>query len=128
MDRNEIARRKTEFQQLHGPWTAHNIHLVDDVYTKDKDRWVDSRVKRSVQVVADIIRIPFRELRVLDLACLEGMFAVEFALQGARTVAIEGREANLDKARFVKDVHGLKNLDLYLDDVRNLSKEKYGSF
>ncbi|HYG80019.1 MAG TPA: class I SAM-dependent methyltransferase, partial [Pyrinomonadaceae bacterium] len=32
------------------------------------------------------------------------------------------------KARFVKEVMGLANLELFEDDVRNLSEEKYGRF
>lgn len=67
-------------------------------------------------------------LRVLGLACLEGLYAVEFARQGARAVGIEGRDVNLEKVRFVKKALGLDNLDLHHDDVRNLSLEKYGEF
>ena len=38
------------------------------------------------------------------------------------------REANLEKARFVKKVLCLNNLELVLDDVRNLSEDRYGFF
>lgn len=65
---------------------------------------------------------------MLDLGCLEGLFAIELARHGAEVVAIEGREVNIEKARFAKDVLGIHNLELVLDDVRNLSKEKYGRF
>ena len=41
-----------------------------------------------------------RGVRVLDLASLEGMYALELARRGADVVAIEGREANVEKARF----------------------------
>ena len=43
-------------------------------------------------------------------------------------VGIEGREAHIEKARFVKQVLSLGGLDLFQDDVRNLSKNKYGEF
>ena len=46
----------------------------------------------------------------------------------AQVVGIEGREANIAKAGFVKEVLGLTNLELICDDVRNLRKEKYGTF
>ncbi|UCG81639.1 MAG: methyltransferase domain-containing protein, partial [Desulfobacterales bacterium] len=81
-----------------------------------------------VQIISDVASDPLENLRILDLGCLEGLFAIELAQQGSKVVGIEGREANIEKARFAKDVLGLNNLELILDDVRNLSKEKYGRF
>jgi 2-polyprenyl-3-methyl-5-hydroxy-6-metoxy-1,4-benzoquinol methylase len=113
----------------HGPWTSHNIYLGDEVYTIDRpDRPKGESVRRMVQIVSDLARRPLNELRVLDLGALEGLYAIEFARQGAQAVAIEGREMNLEKARFVKEALDLSHLDLHLDDVRNLSVEKYGQF
>jgi 2-polyprenyl-3-methyl-5-hydroxy-6-metoxy-1,4-benzoquinol methylase len=43
-------------------------------------------------------------------------------------VALEGRQANLEKARFVKGILDLDHLELVLDDVRNLNKDRYGFF
>lgn len=40
------------------------------------------------------------ELRVLDLACLEVHYAIEFALYSASAVGIEYREENLAKSPF----------------------------
>jgi SAM-dependent methyltransferase len=127
LDRNKIAGVKKEAVGRLGAWTAHNIHLGGDVYTMDAPQ-NDSRVRRVLQVAADIAGKPLDKLRVLDLACLEGQFGIEFAQHGAEVVAIEGREANLAKARVVKDHLSLSNLDLVLDDVLNLSSEKYGHF
>ena len=79
-------------------------------------------------MVLDTARAPAGELRVLDLACLEGLYAIEFARQGASAVGIEGREANIAKARFVKEVLGLDRLELIQDDVRSLSLDRHGSF
>jgi ubiquinone/menaquinone biosynthesis C-methylase UbiE len=81
-----------------------------------------------VQAVADLAGKPLDRLRMLDLACLEGHYAIEFALHGARAVGIEVREANLSKARFLKSQLGLDNVEFYQDDVRNLSETKYGRF
>ena len=81
-----------------------------------------------MQVASDIAARPLDSLRVLDLACLEGIHGIEFALHGAKVVGIEGREANLAKARFAKEALSLSNLDLVRDDVRNLSRERYGEF
>jgi predicted RNA methylase len=65
---------------------------------------------------------------VLDLACLEAHYAIEFALHGARAVGIEYRDESLAKARFAKEHLRLDKLELFKDDVRNLSRERYGEF
>ena len=41
---------------------------------------------------------------------------------------MEGREANVAKAQFVKEALGLNRLKFVHDDVRNLGREKYGIF
>jgi len=127
LNSDEIAAVKKDAVERLGPWTAHSIHLGGAVYTMDVPQ-NDSRIRRVLQVAADITDKPLDKLRVLDLACLEGHFGIEFAQHGAQVVAIEGREANLAKARMVKDHLSLRNLELVLDDVLNLSPEKYGHF
>jgi len=129
MDSNRIKARKREIIETFGPWTAHNIHLGGEIYTIDKRIVGDEiRLRRVMQVISDVAAKSISSLRVLDLACLEGLFAVELAQQGAEVVAIEGRKPNIEKARFVKEVLSLNNLELYHDDVRDLSVDKYGKF
>lgn len=130
MNNDELMKRKLEIIDKFGEWTNHNVYLGSDLYTIGKEKITGSEVKlrRIVQMVADISRQPFKNLRVLDLACLEGLYGLELALQGAEVVGIEGREANVEKARFVKDVLGVDNITFFQDDVRNLSLEKYGVF
>jgi hypothetical protein len=71
---------------------------------------------------------PIETIRLLDLACHEGIYAIEFARHGANVLGIEGRQAHIEKAMFVKDVLSLNNLEFVQDDVRNLKKDKYGLF
>jgi hypothetical protein len=80
------------------------------------------------QIIEDWRKKSWADLRILDLACLEGVYSTELALQGAKVVGIEGRKANLIKADFVKNALEISNLEYVLDDVRNLSVEKYGKF
>jgi SAM-dependent methyltransferase len=127
MNPEQIRSGKQAIIARYGPWTAHSIRLADGVDTFEQPHW-DTRLYRFVQIASDLSRKPLKDLRVLDLACLEGQFAIEFALQGARVVATEGRPANLEKARFAKEALGLDNLELVLDDVRNLSVDGYGTF
>jgi hypothetical protein len=114
MNRSEVVRRKQRVEKRYGPWTAHNIQLCDDLYTIDASVVGGSevRLQQVVQIVADVAHGPIEELRVLDLGALEGLFALEFARRGASVLAIEGREANIEKIRFAKEVLELDRLEL----------------
>lgn len=125
----QINEQKKAIVDEYGEWTMHNIHLGDGVYTMSEEaRGGEVFARRVLQIVADLVNRPLKTIRVLDLACLEGLYAVEFALHGASALGIEIREANLAKARFVKKTLALNNLELLQDDVRNLSAAKYGLF
>ena len=63
----------------------------------------DWRLRRIVQVAADLLGKPLSQARVLDLACLEGHYGIEFAMQGAdrrrdRSSRIEHRQGPLRAA------------------------------
>lgn len=122
-----MAKTFEQVQQEHGEWTAMSIHLGDNRYTL-MPPVADWRLRRFVQLVADLLGKPIGQARVLDLACLEGHYAIEFALHGAEVTAIEIRDANIAKARYAKEQMGLHKLTLVQDDVRNISVEKYGHF
>ena len=73
MDIETIQRRKVAINERFGEWTAHNIHLGDDTYTIGPRAISDeSRLTRILQVVSDLSARSIQDLRVLDLACLEG--------------------------------------------------------
>jgi 2-polyprenyl-3-methyl-5-hydroxy-6-metoxy-1,4-benzoquinol methylase len=127
MEIEQIKRKKQEIVEHFGPWTAHCIHLGSQIYTFEESQ-MDSRLRRFLQIASDITGEPLEMLRVLDLACLEGHYSIEFALHGANVLAIEGREGNLAKARFVKEALSLNNLELALDDVRKLDQDRHGVF
>jgi len=129
MDTREIIESKNQVIAKYGHWTAHNLCLQDEVYTIAPEIVGDEiKLNRIVQCVFDLAGGSVKGLRVLDLACLEGLYAIEFARHGANCLGIEGREANIEKARFAKQVLQLDNLDFVQDDVRNLSAGKYGCF
>src|SRR5437899_3045701 len=101
MDLEALKQKKFEIVCRCGPWTAHSIRLAEDVYTTEEP-WTDSKIRQLMHIATDITNQPLETLRVLDLACLEGLYGIEFALHGAKTLGIEGREVNLEKARFAK--------------------------
>ena len=85
-------------------------------------------VRRVIQVTCDVAGGPVAGLRILDLACAHGAYALEMAARGAQVVGIEGREEWLQIARTGKRKMSLSNVEFVQDDVRKLSKEKYGEF
>jgi SAM-dependent methyltransferase len=128
METNLLLQQRQELSDRLGPWTAANVHLGGGLYTIDPARPCSPRLLRFTQLIPDLTGQPWPALRILDLACLEGEYAIEFAQRGAQVVGIEGRAANIEKARFAKEALRLDNLELAQDDVRNLSREKYGLF
>jgi hypothetical protein len=129
MNLDLLENKKALVIDKFGPWTASNIHLMDHFYTIGEHIQGDEvKLRRVLQVVSDAASRPIETIRLLDLACHEGIYAIEFARHGANVLGIEGRQAHIEKATFVKDAFSLNNVNFVQDDVRNLSKEKYGSF
>jgi Methyltransferase domain len=106
-------------------WSS--VHLGDGAFTRETKE-SDRRLRCFVQAVADIAGKPLNQLRILDVACYEGHYSIEFGLHGAQVVGIEGRDTNLNKARFLKDHFRLGNVSFYHDDVRNVREDRYGRF
>jgi 2-polyprenyl-3-methyl-5-hydroxy-6-metoxy-1,4-benzoquinol methylase len=105
VDREEIQIRKREIEARFGAWVSHNLQLHHDLYTirPGVEGGNEARLRRVLQLIADLAHAPIEQLRVLDLGAFEGLFAVELARRGAGVMAIEGREANLEKMRLAKD-------------------------
>ena len=116
-----------ELRREYGDWNF-DIPLPFDIWTKGNLRIPQTRLKRIVQVVGDLSLKPISECRILDLGCSDGMFSIEFALQGADTIGVEIRDANIKKAIFCKEALDLQNLEFRQDDVRNVSVDSYGRF
>src|SRR5258707_6723422 len=111
-----LSDRLQQVVEIHGPWTAMAIKLPDGTYTRPPAP--DHRLRRILQVAGDLVGKPLSQCRVLDLACLEGHYAIEFALHGCEVVGIEGREASVAKCEFVKNELGLDRARFFQDDVR----------
>lgn len=127
LNKEQMLQEMDALKQAYGEW-SYDIPLPFGIWTRGNLHIPHTRLRRIVQVVNDLALKPVAECRVLDLGCLDGMFAIEFALSGAETVGVEIREANVKKAIFCKEALGLQNLEFRQDDVRNISIESYGKF
>ena len=103
MDLEFLEKQKQVVVGKFGPWTASNIHVAGDLFTIGKRIHGDEiKLRRIVQVVSDTSRRPLQSLRLLDLACHEGIYAIEFARHGARVVGIEGQRSTYREGQICK--------------------------
>lgn len=110
-------------------FTSHNIVLPDGSETKPGGaplaKW--QRTQSALRLATRICP-PTEEYtpRVVDLGCLEGGYAVEFARAGYDVLGIEARADSVARCNWVKEQLGLDNLTFAQDDVRNVPN--YGTF
>jgi SAM-dependent methyltransferase len=111
-----------------GGFTAHNIRLDDG-----------SETRPGTGLIADgpwclatkrLLNVLFPEgvagKRIVDLGCLEGGYAVEFARMGMESLGLEVRQSNFDNCLYVKERLGLPNLRFVKDNAWNVAN--YGRF
>jgi ubiquinone/menaquinone biosynthesis C-methylase UbiE len=127
LTREYLVEKVERLRQECGEWT-YDIPLPHGVWTRGNEGVPAMRLRRIVQSVSDLWGKPFDGMRVLDLACLEGIFALEFASHSAECIGVEVREQSVRKANFLKEALSLDNVKFVQDDVRNVSVEKYGQF
>ena len=130
MDATALQARRDEVAAEHGAWIGYNIHLGHGVYTMGNDHvgTAEILVHSVVQAVSDLAAKPLSQLRVLDLGCHEGAYAIELGLHGAEVVGVEARVANIEKARFVADALNLERVTFQERDVRDINEEEFGRF
>lgn len=114
-------------------FTAHNILLPNGEHTMCSGSvatLAESNVWRSIHRSLDLFlpqsQYDYSNMRVADLGCLEGGYALEFAKLGFNVLGIEARGDNITKCNFIKHAFALPNLSFVKDDVRNISN--YGTF
>lgn len=110
-------------------FTAHNVRLDDGTFTRpesgatiDNHPWFVS-ARRVLETVFPSGR---GSVRLADLGCLEGGYAVEFARLGFQVLGLEVRESNIAACRYVKAKTNLPNLEFVRDNAWNITN--YGLF
>ena len=110
-------------------FTAHNIRLDDGTCTRpdaahdwSAEPWcVSAKRVLSLAFPGDKSRHS-----VLDLGCLEGGYAVEFARMGFQSTGLEIRAASIEACRWVQSRVNLPNLRFVQDDAWNAAN--HGTF
>jgi SAM-dependent methyltransferase len=104
-------------------FTSHNIRLDDGTYTKPEVGFsmeVHPWFLAAKRILDTTFPGPKEHLRIADLGCLEGGYAVEFARLGFQTLGIDVRESNIQACRYVQSKVALPNLDFVKDDAWNI--------
>lgn len=115
-------------------FTAHNIRFSDGSETLPghpggliaDTAWCLGAQRILRLVYGGATQDSFAGKRIVDLGCLEGGYALEFARMGFDSLGIEVRQSNIDNCLEVKRRAGLSNLDFAKDDVWNIAA--YGPF
>lgn len=98
----------------------HNIKLDDGVETNSnlKPLTETGFFVSMVEAINYFIK-DTAGLTAMDLGCFEGGYTVELGRMGFKTVGIEARKTNIDKAYYLKNKLNLP-INFVLDDVRNI--------
>ena len=86
------------------------------------------KVRRIIQWTRDLAGRPFSELRILDLGCGEGAYAIEAGLRGAEVVALDARDQRMSRGAACSARLGLSRVRFVREDVRRVARETYGTF
>lgn len=87
-----------------------------------------AKVRRVIQITADLSGKKFDELRILDLGCGEGVYAIEAGIHGAHVVAVDARTQRMDAGAACAARHGISNVQFIQDDVRCVNIATHGRF
>lgn len=127
--RRRAAKRQRDIITANIRFTAHNIRLDSGTltrpetgYTMDAYPWFVS----ARRILDTVFPGDKRRLRLADLGCLEGGYAVEFARMGFQVLGLEVRDTNIAACRYVKANVNLPNLEFVQDDAWNIAR--YGTF
>jgi len=86
------------------------------------------KVRRIMQLTGDLMPRPLAKLRILDLGCGEGVYAIEAGLRGSEVVALDARTQRMAKGAACAERHGLCNVRFVQEDARRVTREAVGSF
>lgn len=86
------------------------------------------KIRRIMQIVEDLTEKDIKKLRVLDLACGRGLYAIETALHGPNVHALDARLEWMGKGMEAAKRLGLKNLKFEQNDIRKVTVKSHGEY
>lgn len=86
------------------------------------------KVRRIMQITRDFSRPLQGAVRILDLGCGEGVYAIEAALGGAEVVAVDARTERMQHGIACASRLGLNKLTFVHRDIRGVQPESFGVF
>jgi 2-polyprenyl-3-methyl-5-hydroxy-6-metoxy-1,4-benzoquinol methylase len=110
-------------------FTDHNIRLDDGTFTKPESTlsMVDHPWFKSARGILETVFPGDKsQLRLADVGCLEGGYAVEFARMGFQVLGVDVRELNIAACNYVKSKTDLPHLEFVQDNAFDIAK--YGEF
>jgi 2-polyprenyl-3-methyl-5-hydroxy-6-metoxy-1,4-benzoquinol methylase len=86
------------------------------------------KVRRVVQLTQDLLGRQIDSLRILDLACGDGVYSIEAGLHGAQVVAVDARLERMGIGAECAARHGLHNVRFQQGDIRRVAPATHGMF
>jgi tRNA (mo5U34)-methyltransferase len=126
LDRDHLTAKVVEL----GPW-FHQIDLGQGLRTRDiapfpgpqplnhpLDRWL---------ILQKAIPEDLRGMRILDIGCAEGFFALELARRGADVVAVDVSPKMIARLNWLIEHFGIRNITTRIATIESMhgSKERY---
>lgn len=87
-----------------------------------------AKVRRIMQLTRDLAGRPFETLRILDLGCGEGVYAIEAALRGAEVLALDARTERMALGAACAARHDVRGVRFVQEDVRRVTRATHGTF
>ena len=106
---------------------VYNLHPEAYEIFKQKGDQNSVKVRRILQLTKDFTSGDFKKLRILDLACAEGLYSIEAALKGAGVVAIDGRMERMQLGMAYAQKKAL-SIHFLQKDVTTISRAELGTF
>lgn len=84
------------------------------------------KLRRVMQLIRDFSKKPLDQLRILDLACGEGVYAIEAALRGVQVRALDARTERMNEGAKASERLGLKNVCFEQTDICSVNIRSHG--
>ncbi len=116
-----LTNLKAEFEKR-SPWIT-QFHIGGETFGGNFDAMKDVRVKQFFEIFPNI-------KSVVELGSLEGghSFALAQSSTVERVTAIESRDVNIERAKFVKSILDDKKVDFLQADIEKLNFAQLGKF